>query len=174
MGAGKHRILAAAVGKLGDCRMQPAVGWHGNLGKCLGKCHMEGCVVDVLRSEAEVDELGILLKTEFLEMAFQKVFHGLHVVVGHFLYILYLDGIGLREIPVYATQTTGILHRESRQLGKAYSGQGYEVFHFHQHPVAHYGVFGKEAGQGLALAAIAAVDRRDCGEFGKDCFVAHG
>ncbi len=37
MGAGKHRILAAAVGKLGDCRMQPAVGWHGNLGKCLGK-----------------------------------------------------------------------------------------------------------------------------------------
>ena len=55
-----------------------------------------GGVVDVLRSQSEMDEFLVCIQSaQTVELLFQKVFYGLYVVVGHALYLFDASGIRL-------------------------------------------------------------------------------
>ena len=58
-------------------------------------------IVDVLGSESEVNELLEAVETTHgIELLLDKVLHGLHVVVSHFLNILHPLGISKRKLTI--------------------------------------------------------------------------
>ena len=99
-------------------------------------------VVDVLRGEAEVDELLEVVESAYLvEFLLDEVFHRLHVVVGHLLDVLHALGLLLSEVAVDVAQAFEQLVVEPHQLGQGKLAQRDEVFYLHSHAVTDEGIF---------------------------------
>ena len=59
------------------------------------------CIVDILWSQAEMDEFFVLVEVQCVEPFLNEVFHSFHVVVGYFLDVFDPLGIFDGEIEVY-------------------------------------------------------------------------
>ena len=94
-----------------------------------GKGH--GGVVDILRGEAEVDELLEVGQAHLVEFMFEEVLHGLHVVVGGLLYLLDGEGVVVGEMTVDIAQGLGLAGHggQRRTLPFELLAQGNEIFH---------------------------------------------
>ena len=120
-----------------------------------------GGVVDVLRGQAEVDELAEPLQAHLLQLLLDEVFHGFYVVVGHLFNVLYPLGLVRGHVPVNGAQVFETGAVEVFQLGQGNAAQGDEVFDFHPHAVADKGKLAEIRSQDLGLGCIAAVDGGD-------------
>ncbi len=118
-------------------------------------------VIYVLRGETEVDELLEVTKSKRVELFFEKIFHRLHVVVGHLLYVLYPGGILICKVGTYCSQGREKLLRNGLQLLKRQLTQGDEILHLDLHPIANQGILGKITGVAFRLGTITTVDRRN-------------
>ena len=94
-------------------------------------------VVDVLRSESEMDEFLIGIQSAYLvEFLLNEIFHSLDVMIGHSLDILYALCTRLVEVGVDASQPCEQRMIERCQLRQRELAQGYEILYFHAHSVA--------------------------------------
>ena len=165
--------LSVGVGQHGD--VLPLLGFGLQKGKDIavgGQQHLvvallhgegHGGVVDVLRGEAEMDELLQLLKAHLVELALEEVFHGFDVVVGGLFDIL--DGLGIivGELAVDVAQLLGFAGNsgQSGTLGLQSVGEGDEILHLDADTVFYQGTLGEVLGEGLAFGAIAPIDGRN-------------
>jgi hypothetical protein len=124
-------------------------------------------VVDVLGSEAEVNELEVLPQAQRRKFVAQKVLDGLHIVVRDPFVVFHSLGILQREELVEPAQLPeyGRVHR--RELGQRQLAEGNEVLHFDQNAVAHQRQLGEVGRQRGGLAAVATIEGRNGGERGK-------
>ena len=58
-------------------------------------------IVNILRSQSEMDKLFIVVHTaQLVKFFFQEIFHSLHVVVSHAFNLLDASGIGFGKVTV--------------------------------------------------------------------------
>ncbi len=88
-------------------------------------------VVDVLRGEAEMDELLEALQPKSVPTLLKEVFNSLDIVVGHRFYRLDALGIGQGEVFIYAAQLGEYVGIDSRELRQGDFAQGDEILDFH-------------------------------------------
>ena len=98
----------------------------------------DGGIVDVLRSQPEMNPFLQMVRTEFLELFFQKIFNRLDIMIGCLFNLLDLSGIFHAEILIYRKQLFLQIARKGKDL---FLSKEYEIFHFYQHPVFHQGIF---------------------------------
>lgn len=116
-------------------------------------------------SQSEVDEFLVLLQSaQLVKLFLQEVFHGLYVVVGHAFDVLDALSVGFREVAVDVSQGFEDTFVHALQLGQRQLAEGDEVLHFHPYAVSHQCEFREIGGQGIRLAPITTVNRRDCGK----------
>ncbi len=75
-----------------------------------------------------------------VELFLDIVFHGLHVVVGHFLNILHALGTLLIEVAVNIAQSLKLTMVEVLQLGQRQLTKGNEIFYLNTDAIAYQGV----------------------------------
>ena len=166
--------LAVRVGQHRDG--VPLGGQRGELLAQFGQCRVadlrqrlldrerNGRVVDVLRREAEVDELLAGAQPQRIHLLFEQVLDGFHVVVGRALDLLDALGVGRREVAVKSAQSLECGRADPFQFGQRQFAQGDEILHFDADAVADQGVFRKVVGQSLRYLAVASVDGRNGGQ----------
>ncbi len=124
-----------------------------------------GGVVDVLRGEAEVHELAVVVQPEFVHLLLYEILHRLDVVVGGAFDLLYSQGVLDLEVLIDRPQVGEVLLFEVGELRQRYSAQGNEVLYLHQHAVADEGVLRKIVVQRQRCVAIPAVYGRNSRDF---------
>ena len=93
-------------------------------------------VVDILRSEAEVDKFLVRLQsTDLVELLFDEILHRLHVVVRGFLNVLHALGIGLGKVFVNTAQTRKQIAAEVFQLWQRQLTKRDEILYFHKNAI---------------------------------------
>jgi len=120
-----------------------------------------GGVVDVLRGEAEVQKLLEFGQAEFVETAFQEVFHGFHVVVGLFFYLLDFQSVFNLELFVDGAEVV-VVAVELLKLRQGQLAQGDVILHLYHYAIADEGKFGEKVVQLNGLGTVTPVDGRYC------------
>ncbi len=123
--------------------------------------HRHRGVVDVLRGEAEVDELLPLREPQGVETLLEEVLHGLHVVVRNRFEILDLQGVLLGELLIDGGELLQRGGGNPRELRQPLAAEGYEILNLHLHAVADKGELREILVEARSLRAVATVDRRD-------------
>ena len=121
-----------------------------------------GGVVDVLRGEAEVQELLEFGQAEFIEAAFQEIFHGLHIMVGLFFYLLDFQSVFRLEFLIDGAEVI-VVAVELLELRQRQFAQGDVILHFDHHAIADEGKFTEKVVQLNGLGTVTPVDGRYCG-----------
>jgi hypothetical protein len=122
-------------------------------------------VVDVFRGAGKVHKLGRMRqRRHVLRAPLDEVFDCLDVVVG-----LGLDGLDLGarfdvELGHQPAQPRLGVARQARQFCQTQHRQVDQPLDFHAQPFAHEGVLGEHLAQLGSLAAVAAIQRRNCGQ----------
>ncbi|MNR35819.1 hypothetical protein D3C85_1536880 [compost metagenome] len=66
------------------------------------KCQFESIgycgIVDVLRSQSEVDKLFVILETQFIKLLFDEIFYRFDIVVGDFFSVFDLLSMIIIEL----------------------------------------------------------------------------
>jgi hypothetical protein len=128
-------------------------------------------VVDVLAGAGEVHELGGFLQFgACLELRFDPVLHGLHVVVGGFLDVLDGLGVGLREVLRQALQVGAGAGGQGLEFSKTGVRERDEPGHLHLHTAVHVAMLAHDGAQQGQFGGVTAVERRKGGNGGQ----AHG
>src|SRR5690349_9342326 len=94
-----------------------------------------GCVVNILRSETEMNKFLQKSEVHFFEFFLQEILNSLYVVIGCFFNLLDLLSISFRKLLVYFSDFADLVSRKIRELGKN-CGKGKQIFYFHLNPVA--------------------------------------
>ena len=119
-------------------------------------------IVDILRGQAKMYELLVLLKaTHSIKTFLDEILYGLHVVIGHSLNILDALRIGWRKLAVDVTHGFKTVMVEILKLGKGQFAKSNKVFYLNAYTVSHQCIFRKILTQRLCLPAIATINRRD-------------
>ena len=172
MGAREHRQFGMAVREFAQQRVNAAQTALQHEAAALQHQRVRD-VVDVLGRAGEVDELRRVGQCRHvLRAAPDEVFHRLDVVVGLGLDRLDLGAVLDVEIGDELAQARLGLARQPWQLGQAEHRQVDEPFDLDPQPLAHERVFGEDFAQLGSLAAVAAVQRRKCGQ--GEQFEGHG
>ena len=105
MGLGEHGDIAPLFGIGLQLSHQFFDGRAYHLVKGVFYRERNGGVVDILRGKTEMDELLVLVEmANTVELLLDEIFHCLHVVIGHLLYLLHPTGVVEREIAVNLTE----------------------------------------------------------------------
>ena len=121
-------------------------------------------IVDILRSQSEVDKLLVIVHTtQLVKLFFQEIFHGFHVVIGHAFNFLNALGIGFREITINISQSFKHALVYPSQLRQRQFTQSDKILNLDPHSILNKCKFREIGGQGICLAPIATVNRRDGG-----------
>ena len=134
-----------------------------------------GCcgVVDILRGEAEVDELLVLFQAESVHLLLDEVLHRFYVVVGPFFDLFDPEGILFREVTVEVAKFFEMGRVHALQLRQGQSAEGDEVFYLHADPVADKGIFREvffQRGGGGTVTTVDGRDGCDAAQFHELCF----
>ncbi len=129
--------------------------------------HGHGCVVDVLRGEAEVYEFLTGLESENVETLLEEIFHGLDVVVGHALDLLDARGILDCEVLVDVAQRTKHIMAHRGERAERYLAESYEILYLDFDTVAYEGIFREVFIKSFALVTVSPVHGRDGCKLGK-------
>ena len=107
----------------------------------------------------------IFFESERIEVLFEEIFNGLHVVVRHAFDFFDAHGVLNAEIAVDVAKffsDRGVYAGEGGQRNLA---KGDKVFYFHAHAVAYERKFRKILVEALAFIAVTAVDRGNSRKF---------
>ncbi len=98
-------------------------------------------------------------EVEFVEAAFQEVFHGFHIVVGLFFYFLDFQCVFRLEFLIDGAEVV-IIAIKVFQLRQRQFAQGDVILHFDHHAVADEGKFTEKVVQLGGLGTVAPIDGR--------------
>ena len=94
-------------------------------------------IVDILRGKPKVDELLVGFKiAHFIELFLDKVFYGLDIMIGDFLYVFHPLGIGLREQTIDVAQLIEARNIKSLQLRQGQFAKSNEIFNLYPNAIA--------------------------------------
>ena len=162
MGFGQHRHLPPGFGPFQQRSRQLRKGRFPHLLMETPKQPGRGCVVYVLRSETEMDELLVFGKLQRIPFLLQKIFHRLDIVVGGLLNLLHMPRILHRKVRIDAAQLReqGDIH--PLQFRQRPFAQRDEILNLHQHPRTDECIFRKVFRKRPRLPVIASVYRGYC------------
>ena len=138
---------------------------HVDLGEGVFEHEGERRVVDVLGREAEMDKfLETFQAADSVELFFNEILDGFHIVVRHAFDVLDAGGIFLRKLLVDAAQAGKQIVGKSLKLRQRQFAKRDKILDFHADAIFHQSIFRKIISQGFGFAAVASVDRRHGGQ----------
>ena len=162
--ARKHRDLGPLVSVVGDDTVDLFKEGHQSLA-ALHQHQSMARVVDVFTRAGEVHEFsGVFELFVVSNLSFDPIFNGLDVVIGGLFDFFHRSAVVKRKMLCEAAQERFAVIGEMRQFRKTGFGECNQPFDFNAYACVHEGVFGKDPAQGIALAGIAAVERRESGK----------
>ena len=161
VGAGQHRHRAPLAGERRQLVTHLLDGRVVDAGHGLLERERNGRIVDILRREAEVDELLVAFESQGIHLLLDDVLDGLDVVVRNRLDLLDPLGVGVRKIGVESAQFGKLCVVDVAELGERKLAQGDEIFHFDADSITNQGLFGKIIRQFFRFVPVAPVDGRD-------------
>ena len=161
VGPGEHGHVLPPFGQAGEIVPHGLQGGQQHVGRGLGHGQRDGGVVDVLGSQAEVDEFGAVLEAEGGELVLDEVLDRFHIVVGGLFDVL--DGlrVGRSEVHINAAEALHLRLGEGGKLGQANGVQGDEVLHLHANAVLDEPGFGEVGRKRGGVAAVPAINGAD-------------
>mmetsp|Transcript_2488 Transcript_2488/g.5902 ORF Transcript_2488/g.5902 Transcript_2488/m.5902 type:complete len:295 (+) Transcript_2488:1-885(+) len=118
-------------------RLQDLVGkrWKHDALHSVAKRHWDGCVVDILGRQREMQKLFVVLPTILVKLVLQEVLHSFHVMVGNSLLSFDNLRISQTEISEDSTQLRKIRMVKSLELRQRDFTQSDEVLNLNKHAI---------------------------------------
>ena len=120
--------------------------------------HRYGSVVDVLRGQSEVDEFLVGFEAEHVKFLLDKIFYGLHIVIGHAFDVLHALSVVDRKLIVDFTQLREQRAVDVFQLWQRQAAESDEIFDFNLHSVADERILRVVVLKNFDFVAITTVD----------------
>ena len=118
-------------------------------------------IVNVLGRKTEMHPLFHRTHLQRLQFLLDIVLHRLYIMVGDALQILDLGRFFRRELLIDVAQGFILIDPQRKEFFRT---QGNEILHFHQQAIADQRIFREIVIQMMQLAAVAAIQGRDCGQ----------
>ena len=166
MGLGQHRNVLPLLGIVVQLLYQLLNHRIVNLLQCFLNRQGYAGIVDILRSQAEMDEFlclnGEPVKCVYL--FFDEVLYCLYVMVCRLLYLLDPCSILLAKATIDITQGLKQLVVKTFQLRQREFTKCNEILNFYSDTITDKRILGKVSCQFLCLVSVTAINRRDGGQ----------
>ena len=164
MGAGKHSHIFPLLGHLLEHLRHLAQLGKINFTDGLANRHRHGSVVDILRSQAEVNEFLIGFEPHGVKLLFEEIFHRLDIVVSDRLDFLDALSVGKREVAIDCAESLEAVAANSGKLRQRQLTKCNKIFNLDPHTIANQGILRKIEIKFLTFTAVATIDGRNGGE----------